>query len=128
MVGADLTISIVAHAVRNAMREGVFIALPFKEGLRHQVLMSMSEIEQIELAGIVFCGAKGKTELVAKRRVLKIDLTCHGKLVFNQDCPPEGDGDSAEQDRQDYDHDGRNRRAGTTGTSSDNHLSTGVIS
>jgi hypothetical protein len=81
------------------MREGVFIALPSRKGtLRHQVLMSMSEIE---LAGIVFCGAKGQTELVAKRRVLIIDLTCHGKVGFNEDCPPEGDGDSAEQSRTD---------------------------
>ena len=119
MVGAELTISIVAHAVRNAMRKGVFIALPSRKGtLRHQVLMSMSEIEQIELAGIVFCGAKGKTELVAKRRVLIIDLTCHGKVGFNEDCPPEGDGDSAEQNRQS--HDKRNQRAGPTRTSSDN--------
>ena len=72
--------------------------------MHQQVLMPMSEIEQIELAGIVFCGAKGKTELAAKRRVLIIDLTCHGNLGFNEDSPPEGDGDSAEHYRQNYDH------------------------
>ena len=70
----------------------------------YQILMSMSEIEQIELADIMFRGANGKTELSAKRRVLVLDLTCHGMVDFYEDCPPEGDGHSAAQDRDDDHH------------------------
>jgi hypothetical protein len=69
------------------MRQGVSIALPpsRKGRLSNQVLMSMSEVEQIKLAGIVSCGTKRKTEFAAECRIVVIDLICDSMLVFYED-------------------------------------------
>jgi hypothetical protein len=81
--------------------------------LPHQIRMSMSEVEQVNLARIVLGSANGKTEFRAKRRALIIDLACQGLLGFCENCPPEGRGDGATQERYDG-HDRRNPPPGST--------------
>ena len=66
----------------------------------HQLFVTVPEIEQVELAGIVHLGAGGKAELGAERGILILDRVRHGLRGLGDQAPPVGDGDREEQNRQ----------------------------
>jgi hypothetical protein len=69
--------------------------------LSHQLFITTSKIEQIELTGVMFLGAPRKAEFAAEQRVLVIDLTRNSLLRLDDNPAPENNRNSAKQ--QDYD-------------------------
>ena len=91
MVGVELTISIVAHAVRTRCAKA-FYRITFKEGNFAPSSPHADVGDRADRAcrhRVLWC--QGQNRACCKAPVLIIDLTCHGKLGFNEDCPPEGD-------------------------------------
>jgi hypothetical protein len=71
-----------------------------KGGTGHQLLVAAAKSEEIELAGIMFLGSRGKPEFDAQRGILVFDLVSNSQVVFEGDPPPEGHGDSTEQNKR----------------------------
>lgn len=69
--------------------------------MSHQLFITTSKIEQIELTGVMFLGAPRKAEFAAEQRVLVIDLTRDSLLRLDDNPAPENNCNSAKQ--QDYD-------------------------
>jgi hypothetical protein len=103
-------ISVAVESVACAKSANIFIAdtsggnsQSGKGVFGQQILMAASKIEQVELAGIVPCGAMSESELDAEGSVFVIDLILHSKLVFHDERPPKDGGSRKQQDPQ-YDH------------------------
>ena len=57
--------------------------------MSHQLFITTSKIEQIELTGVMFLGAPRKAEFAAEQRVLVIDLTRNSLLRLDDNPAPE---------------------------------------